>query len=243
MWVFIWILLSMFVIGVFLWSQYILYQQKKSWESYAKKAGLNYEGGSFSDPPIVSGMMKGRRISFYTAAQQTADVRGQRFVTVIEIELGAGMPTAAALATKEYSDFIATLKLPETIEIEASDVWKSDYIIKTKNQSVLKKYLNEDRQKALHAVFSMRHSMSLFFFDEQEAVLRIETSDPMRAAGHMEKIARKIIAVADRLSPTAEEKKSVPVVPKESVVGESVEETAEKTVEKSEESPVQDEAE
>lgn len=201
----LWLTLSAFIVGVFVWSTSILFQQKKAWKDYAKKAGLNYKPGKTMESPNLGGLMKGRKVGLFSAPQAIPGRRGERFVTVIEVEMGPGMPTAAAIATKEYADMVAPLKLPAVVEPESKD-WDKTYIVKTRDGKVLKAYLTPERCKVLHGVFSMRNSIALFFFDEEDSILRIETPDPLRDAAHLEKIMKRVMAVADRLELTPEER-------------------------------------
>ncbi len=200
MWIFIWALFSAFILGVFFWSTAILFQQKRAWEAFAKKNNMTYVPGKMFGSPVVTGHRGGYGLSFFTDNQKTSDVRGQRFVTVIEAQLKMPMPAPAALATKEYGVFIASLNLPDAYEPDLPE-WNKSNVIRTRNLPGLKPYLTPERLKILQSLFSMRNAIVLYFFDEHEAVLRIETTDPLRDAVHMEKIAKRIIDAMDKLKP------------------------------------------
>ena len=191
--------------GVFLWSSFILFQQKRAWDAYAKKHKLTYESRGMFSAPVVSGRMGANKLAFFTDAQKTRDVRGQRMVTVIEAEMGVGMLVPAAMATKEFRGFVADLSLPDTYEPDGAE-WSKDYVLQTRNVEKLKLYLTPERLKVLHGLFSMRNSAALFFFDTHEAVLRIETPDPLRDAVHMEKITKRIVDTLDKLRPADAER-------------------------------------
>lgn len=205
MWVFLWILVSGFILGVFAWSMSILFQQKKAWSGFAKKKKLKYEGGGLNGSPSITGTLEGYKVSYYTEAQMTSDVRGQRYVTVVEFQLGPGMATGAAIASKEYGPFISTINFDTTISPDYPD-WNEDYIIRTRDADLAKKYLTAERAKVLSALFSMKNTIGLFFYDELEAVLRIETVDPLRSEDLMEKLTRRLVAACRILAPSETEK-------------------------------------
>jgi hypothetical protein len=207
MWILLWLVLSVFVLGVFVWSMAILQQQKKAWYAFAKKAGLTYRAGKYTDAPVVTGMVKQFKVTFFTDSLRTKDVRGRRFITTIEVEMGDGMPTMAVLATKDYADFLAPLRLPQTYEPPGT-TWGKDFVVRAKSRDFLAAYLTPERVKVLAGLFSMKNSSSIFFFDQLDSILRIETPDPLRDAGKMEKIFRRILTVAEGLVLTAEEKKA-----------------------------------
>lgn len=200
MWIFIWLLLSVFVIGIFLWSIRILYEQKRAWRAFATKMKLDYKPGRLTEAPTITGMIRNHRVSFFSGAQKTTDMRSERFVTVIEIELGKGMPTGGAVATKDYEAFLQGLAMNETFMPDNPE-WDPGYLIRARNGEALRAWLTLDRQQALKTVFNMKNAIVLFLFDELECVLRIETSDPLRKAEHMEKIMKKLLAIGARLSP------------------------------------------
>jgi hypothetical protein len=208
MWIFLWIVLSAIVLGIFFWNTAILQQQKKAWAAFAKKMNLVYTPGRFTAPPTITGLVKNYKVSFYTDALPTNDARGQRYITAIEIEMGPGMTTTAALATKEYNAFLAPLSMVQ-IYTPTVEGWNPENIVKTKDSELLARYLTPERLKTIQTLFSMKGAATLLFFDEQEAVLRIQTTDPLRNAERMEKIARRLFSAADILSPAAEEKQKV----------------------------------
>jgi hypothetical protein len=206
MWIFLWVVLSLFVLGVFAWSMFILQEQKKAWYNFAKKTGLTYKAGKFTDAPIVTGMVKQHKVTFFTDSLRTQDIRGRRFVTTIEIEMGSGMATTAVLATPDYSDFLAPLQFPQTYQ--PAGPWNAAYIVKTRNKDVLASYLTPERAKIINSLFSTKGLSSIFFFDPQDSILRIETPDPLRQADRLENLARRVYLVADGLTLTPQEKQA-----------------------------------
>lgn len=201
----LWAVASAFVIGVTVWSLRILFQQKKAWASFAKKHGLSYEKSKFMESPRVGGFFGGRKVALYGTSRPTADARRQRFVTVIEVEMGPGTPAAAAFGTAEFSDFLESLIFKQPYRPEGVD-WKEGWRVVAAEADALKAYMTPARIKALHNVFSMSGAAVLFFFDDFDSVLRVETSDPLRSEEKVDKIIRQFVKVADILAPTNEEK-------------------------------------
>ena len=128
MWLYIWIVLSLFVLISFGWSLFVLYQQKHSWRQFAGKRKFEYDHGKVMESPSMKGFINDYVVNIYTGRQQTADARGQRQVTVIEIEMGGGLPTTAAISTKDYTAFIANMIMSDSYKPDYKD-WDSDYIV------------------------------------------------------------------------------------------------------------------
>ena len=216
MWIFLYIVVAAFILGVFGWSAVILHQQKTAWAAFAKKHGLQYTRGKFMQAASARGVINGIRVSLFSDAQQTKDVRGERYVSVLEFEIGGGMPTGAAIGTPEMNAFIQNLAFTESWQPEYVK-WRSDYIVKTRDSAALKSYLTDDRIAALLDVFGMNRVSALFFFDEKDAVLHLETVDPLRDAEKLDRIVARLLNDARRLKATeleisAAPERNIPVV-------------------------------
>ncbi len=189
MWFFLWLVLSVFVMGFFLWTMAILQQQKKAWYFFAKKMNFTYKAGKYTDSPVVTGVVKHYKVTLFTDSLRVNDIRGRRFVTAIEIETEGGLPATSVLATKDFGDYLAPLRNTETYQPPGT--WDKNYIVKTKSKDVLARYLTPERVKILSGLFSIKNSASLFFLDAKDCILRIETPDPLRDTERMEKMIRR----------------------------------------------------
>lgn len=210
MWLFIWGVITIFIAGISLWSYIILRQQKSCWKAFSDKHKMTYTSASMMESPQVRGRIDGFMLNLYTDAQRVNDIQGQRFVTVIELEMGEGVPVAAAIGTERTKEFINTLVLKKDIQLDHED-WKEDkYIARTKNKTKLKAYLTKKRQDVLMKLFSMKGATVLFFCDEIDAVLRIETSDPLRNREKMERIVKRFVRDIKVMAPTDAERAKIP---------------------------------
>lgn len=205
MWIFLWFVASAFIVGVFSWSLVILQQQKRAWSAFAKKHSLAYIPGKLVEAPAMKGAIFGYQAAFYPDVQASQDQRGQRFVTVLEFDLGVGGVTGAVLGSSNFATFISQIAFNDTMEIDYPE-WDKTRIVRTRDTAVLKQYLTSERLGLLHSLMTMNNSTVLYFFDEQSSILHIETSDPIRDAARMEKIVQKITSSLDKLKPTAEER-------------------------------------
>lgn len=209
MWIFIWCLVTIFVVGVSLWSFIILRQQKKSWEKFSKKHKFSYTAGRLMDSPYMNGRIDGLPVNFYTDTQTSVEARSSRYVSVVEVEMGEGLPIVAALATEKMHGFVNGLTLTKNVEFE-HEGWNESYIARTDNAKKLQKYFTKKRLDTLVKLFTMKGATILFFCDEVDAVLRIETSDPLRDPEKMERIVMRLVRDMKVLMPTDEERAAVP---------------------------------
>jgi hypothetical protein len=208
MWILIWVVLSTFVLAISAWTFLILREQKKAWEAYAKKYSLEYDKGKMMGPPFMRGVVNGRAVVFFIGQQQTNDARGVRMVTIMEINMHCGLPTAAAIGTKETEGFLSGLQMEHAYTPEnAQGHWDPEYIVRTRDPKKLQDYLTPARLEAVHAILSMKNAVALWIFDERDSVIRIETNDPLRDAAKIDKIITRIMGDIDKLMPTEAEQK------------------------------------
>ena len=205
MWLMIWIVFSVLMLGFVAWTMLVLLQQKKAWKTFALKNDLNYNSDSMTASPSVQGRYQKRGFALYSDVQKTTDIRGQRYVSVVEIQLGDGMPTGGVVATSGLKVFTDQLIFDETIDVSVEG-WDDSYIVRARDKANLKAYLTEPRAKFLSKIFKMKNATVLFFFDELESILRIETTDPLRDAERLQKIMDQIMAGVKILTPTTEER-------------------------------------
>lgn len=199
MWIFIWFLLSVFVIGVSLWSVRILFQQKSAWKGYAEKMRLTYQNGPrFLDSPSLSGSIGAYGFGLYSEEQKTQDTRGQRFNTVLEIALRQGLPTTGALGTIDVLDFAQPLNLVQSLVPQDAD-WDQDWVVRARNIRVVEKYLTPSRLEIFKKIFRMKVVSAFFIFDGQDAILRVATADPLNNKARLEKIVKGLISQIEPL--------------------------------------------
>ena len=57
MWLFLWFILSVVILGTTVWSTIILVQQKQAWKEYAQKKGLVFTANKFLEPCSMEGVI------------------------------------------------------------------------------------------------------------------------------------------------------------------------------------------
>lgn len=205
MWIFIWAVLSSFVLIIFSWSIRILLQQKAAWRAFADKTKLTYQPGPrFLSSPNLTGMIGPYGFSLYTEEQQSNDTRTSRFNTVLEIALRRGLPTTGAMGTSTTIPLIQSLRLEQTYVPDDKD-WDATWMVRARHGAMVKAYLTPARLDILKKIFKMKVLSALFVFDQQDAVLRIETADPLNNKERLEKIVKGLIAQVDGMMVQEEE--------------------------------------
>ncbi len=206
MWLFLWFILSSILVAATLWSLQILLRQKKAWEEYAKKKGLQFNKGTFMGPAEMSGTIGDYKVSFFTAERSGVDVRTRRYVTALEIDLMEGLVDAGALGTKEMLPYLRTLDKIHLYKPAFSGLDEGEHYIFVKNDAVIAAYLTQDRAEVFGQILKTKNADTLIVFNEKELVLRLETSDPMQDADKIDKIVTRLLGLSDKLRITPEER-------------------------------------
>lgn len=184
--------------GVFGWSLVILQQQKRAWSAFAKKHNLSYIPGRAVDAPAIKGAIFGYQVAFFPDMQATQDQRGQRYITVLEFDLGEPGLASGIVGSANYASFAAQQPYNDNLEIDHSG-WDKTRIVRSDNTPLFKKYLTPERLDFLQSVMTMKNSTALMYFDDRHAILHIETTDPIRDAVRFEKIVQKITSSFEKM--------------------------------------------
>lgn len=209
-WIFLWFCLSAFVLGAFVWTTRLLMAQKNTWLAYARKHNLAFDKGTFFGAPSMSGQMGGYRLTAFSEEQPAPDARGRRFRTVIELMRPSGLPVRGAAGSGDMVPLIRGVDMQSDV-IPDSPEWKSQWLARSDDKSLMKAYLTPERIKALAKLFSAQKLSSIFIFDHEDALLRCDTGDPLHDPARLEKLVKMMVAVSDAMIPRPGEIPEAPV--------------------------------
>ncbi len=207
-WIFLWLILTVIILGATFWSTIILYRQKAAWERFARIHKMTYLRGKLMESPTVEGMIGACKISLFTAMRQGENDRKNRMVSVIEIALPHGMIDGGAAGTPEMVPFMQSLETIKPMEV-SHEKWQENYTFMGRNQDALKLYLTPERLEALAHILVLKNADILVMFDGNQAVIRVETVDPMLVPQKLDKIITRLIADGEKLAVDEEEFKQI----------------------------------
>lgn len=197
-WLFIWILLSGALIGFSVWSFYISHAQKQAWRAFAEKHKLRFNISKPLSAPEVTGSFDDYAIGVLTSEHTTADSRGVRKLTAVEISLKSEFPFAAAVAS---GGMVPLMKVPDFgNEIRPEhEGWDPSYIARSRSVDAMEGYLTKERLDILTALMKVKSFWVVFIFREGGALLRVDTPDPLQETEKLESLVKRLIAAARKL--------------------------------------------
>lgn len=202
-WLFIWVVLAVFILGIFFWSIQILLRQKTTWKAFAKANGLAYEKKGFLESPIVNGKYDGLGLTIYSEEQLVNDASKRQFRSIILVHIEEGYPTGGVIGTGANKNFINQLNLPKIYTPELSK-WDEDISLHVQDEKNAKAFFNNERLSALHKLLHIKESEALFIFDEKESYYRYETANPLDNLEGLNKRVSAIVKQCHPLSPKSE---------------------------------------
>lgn len=194
--------------GAFVWSTVILQRQKKAWADYAKKHDLTYVPGRFMDSPAMSGMIGSYFVSCFAAVRDPQDMRARRWVSVVEVKFPAGLVGSGAVGTKDMLLFLEGLEGLSPMLVHSSE-WREAYHFYTREPEIAKAYLTDQRVKHLAALLGVKNAAVLLLYDENEAIARVETPDPIKDVEKIEKVVSFVTKHAEKLLVDEAERKAI----------------------------------
>lgn len=192
-WIALWVLVSTMIMGIFVWTTKALQDQKKAWKAFALKRGLNFRANGFFESAIVSGNID--HYGFYLASEERPadDVRGRKFVTMIQFSLPSRLPEPGVIGSGSYMDFVRGIEAKE-VSLPIESVKNGKAIARTEGSAeALSAYFTPERARVLDTLIAQKGVQVLFLFNREATYLRLETSDPMFSAGQMEKLVGGVV--------------------------------------------------
>lgn len=204
-WWLVWFVLSFILLGTTAWSLIILHQQKRAWSTYAKKVGLVFNRGRFSEPCSMEGTLNEFNVSFFSAVQQKEDSRKNRQLTVMQFILPKPFIDALAVGTNEMLPFLNSMEelTPHAVE---SDKWnsKANHMY-SRNKASVDLFLTPERILILSNILKLANSDNIILLNPEEGLFRFETSNPLTEVEMIEKLVVKLMTLIKKLQPSPEE--------------------------------------
>ncbi|MGE4313971.1 MAG: hypothetical protein AB7E85_06850 [Pseudobdellovibrionaceae bacterium] len=200
LWIFLWIVLAVFVLGIFFWSTEILLKQKRCWKAFAEKNGLTYESPAFLQSGGVNGQMGPFEVFLYSEEQLTNDVSRRRFRTIFLVHFYDKFPAAGIVGTQIHRPFIEGLSLPEVHKPDFAG-WDGSLPFHTRSDADVKAFMTPDRYQALQKLLSIKNTEAFWIFDDVESYFRFESYDPMTDLEALERRVKAIVRECEKLRP------------------------------------------
>lgn len=194
----VWFMICCAVLSFFGWTTYLLFLQKKTWKFFAEKHKLQYKNEGLLNSPSVYGNYGNGKINLYSEERLTQDVRGRRFITVIEILTEQKCYFEGAITAGSAVELINFIDM-EHILTPQSEMWQSNFSAKTNDYEAMKSFLDEKGgMKVLYPMMKNPKNGFVAVFMNNEFLLRFETSNPIVEIEKLERIVKSMLAITSK---------------------------------------------
>ncbi len=208
-WIFLWILISVVLIGFSIWTYVILFRQRKVWKSFAAKNKFEYNVDGLFAPPAMEGNVNGYDISFFAAEHQHPEARSGQKRTACEVMLKSQLLFEGAIASNFFTDLVKTQQFEESWTPDHEDWNKKVYFAQLNEIKHAKQYFDDHRLTSILGLFRIKNSDGIFIVREGKALLRIDLSNPLLTEEKLEKLMNRVLKCAEALELADEEKQAL----------------------------------
>jgi hypothetical protein len=204
---FLLLLAAVAIVGFFVWSLVILFRQRRVWRAFAAARGLAYALPSrLMECPTVSGTLGGVPFALFGSAHVRPGGRGTATKrTTIEVSVQGHMPSAGVLATGDMTTLAAAPDLNVggvvPVRLEGFD---GPFVARARDGEAFAAYFTPERLAPFVRLAQARGAWVIFLMQEGEALLRLDTPDPLDDRVRLEAAARSMVGAARALAPARE---------------------------------------
>lgn len=201
-WFVLWVFVATFIFATSVWSYFILFKQRRSWEIVSEKCNLKYTSTAILKSPALTGVFNGIDIDIFADKPISGKFRDGGSRTIFQLTLKGIVPTQGMIGSMAFKNFIDGVSLTEKYVAEdGKTTLASDIYNKVRSKDLISSYLTKERIVALNAVMTIKNSPAILIFSQDETLLRIESADPFDDPVRLEKFLTKATEAAKLISP------------------------------------------
>lgn len=197
-WLALWIVISLVLMGFLVWTVFILFQQKAVWKAFAAQYKLRYKPNALMHSPEMDGVLETYKVNYFIAEHSSEDVRGARKLTAVEVRLHSSVPIDGGVASGGMVDLVRSLGFQAEIK-PGHERWSKAYIAAGSDRNVLEAYLTDERLENLLKLMRIKNAWVIFIFRKDSMLLRIDTPNALSSKAYLEKLTKLLVKAAQSL--------------------------------------------
>ncbi|MCK6418783.1 MAG: hypothetical protein L6Q57_07595 [Alphaproteobacteria bacterium] len=195
LWLLIWILLSVFLLGFMGWTLYLHLRQTMMWRAFAQANGLRFQMTGWLTPPSVEGVYQTFKISVFTGEHAPPNERSTQKRTAIELHIPTLPPFSGGLASAGMVPVLRNFDWPE-MPLPAAFDTSVPMLALSPDAAAYGAYWTPDRIQAINSLVKIPRVWVIYVQRPDTALLRLDTPLPLERPGQLEKYLQRMAAVA-----------------------------------------------
>lgn len=196
LWIALWAGLSIFIMGVFIWTTRALISQKQAWGAFARRRGFKWNARKWLQGPVLTGRIGDYDVYISSEERDRPGLKGRLFVTILQLSTTHIMPGSSAIGTGDYGAFVDGMGVRDELLLPFSD---PDVIARvtcrSEDAAQVQEFWTDHRTSLLENLIKQSRINILFLFDKSDVLFRVETVDPMLKDGQLDKLLEGTMAV------------------------------------------------
>lgn len=195
---FVWLVITILLLGFWFWSIYVVVRQKSAWKLYADKRKLRFHSRGFLETPSLSGVIDQYAVSMFASEHGELDGRSHKHLTAIEITLHTSLMTNCALASGGMVPVVEAIDFHQEFKPSMKG-WDDSYIVRAQDLNIVREYLDADRLNKLIQLMKIDRAWIIFLFIGGKGILRLDTPLPIDNPKEIDLLIKQLINAAKAL--------------------------------------------
>jgi hypothetical protein len=197
MWIFLWIIIVLAVIGAIIWSYHIIFEQKRAWGAFAKKYNLTCTSMGYLKAPEVTGQIKGRTVNIYSIERYAPETDVRTVTSMVEVFLKNDPGMYAAVSSPGFIDYMNDVQLPMPFIVDHPD-WPQNVLSRTfENETAAEWFSNNETRINAIKKMSVMPFDTLFVANDMNSFIGVRTSHPLTDPRRINQIMGNLFKIAD----------------------------------------------
>lgn len=207
-WILVWVLITFGIFGFAGWSYRILFQQKATWQAFAKRHKMEIVSGKTFEPVAVKGEIKGRNVQIYTVGDEDASTRTRITHTHVEMFVNTLPPAVIVAARRPLPTFMQGIEQTEPLS-RGDDLWPHMGSASTDNAAAVWPWFTPRRTEALKRLMTMPQEAQTFFIaDGAQCYLLWRSLDPLETPDKLNTVVKQMFIIAEQFDYDEEKAKA-----------------------------------
>ncbi len=195
---YVWLFISLFLLGFWLWTLYVVLQQKRAWKHFAENRKMRYHETGMFTTPMVSGAIDTYGVSLFASEHSELDARSFKRLTAIEVALQSDFPFSCAIASGGMVSVVDAFDIRHEFKPTIKG-WDNSYILRASDTKMVRHFLSDERLEKILGLMAIDKAWVILAIIEDRGILRLDTPYPIDSSKELDKLISQMIDIAQTL--------------------------------------------
>jgi len=195
---YLWVFISLFLLGFWGWTLLVVTQQKRAWKLFAEKRKMRYHDTGMFSTPMVSGAIESYGVSLFASEHSELDARSYKRLTAIEVSLQSNFPFTSVVASGGMVGVVDAFDIRHEYKPTVKG-WDNSYVLRTSDLNMAHSYFTDERIKNVVELMKKDKVWVILAIIEDRGILRLDTPYPIDNPKDLDALIKQMIEIARSL--------------------------------------------